>query len=262
MTQPLWIQIKKKVKVPTNNVMARHEERSDWPTLHTIEYEQSKEIFEVLGYGGPIRTTGEFVFLIHKDFGDGEYLCVARTKTGARFWKFLKFICDDFRKYIILPTNVTHKVRKGRVISNKECKHLIRKINESTCQEERKLYEQELLFEEEQLKKQVERRNGPQPYLINTPREGKLCEMEDYRNREPNEPIQNEDENLIDNEMFNKWDKKYFDGVEENDLDKEERLKEQNKEEEKQMGFWGYEENELQQEEVVDDDVKDGMSIW
>src|SRR3989344_2136813 len=252
MTQPLWIQIKKKVKVSTNNVMVRHDERSDWPTLHTINYEQSKEIFEVVG-SGPIRTTSEFVFLIHKEFGDGEYLCIARTQKGARFWKFLKFICDDFRKYIILPTNVTHKVRKGRVISNKECKHLIRKINESSCQEEIKLYEQELLFEEEQLKKQVERRSGPQPYLINTPREGKLCEMEDYRNKEQ---ISSADE-----VKFSKWEKNYFDGVEENDLDKEERLKEQNKEE-KQMGFWGYEENELQQEEVVDDDVKDGMSIW
>lgn len=262
MTQPLWIQIKKKVKVPTNNVMARHEERSDWPTLHTIDYEQSKEIFEVVG-SGPIKTTSEFVFLIHKEFGDGEYLCIARTQKGARFWKFLKFICDDFRKYIILPTNVTHKVRKGRVISNKECKHLIKKINDSTCQEERRLYEQELLFEEEQLKKQVERRSGPQPYLINTPREGKLCEMEDYRNKEPNEQQVNEEEiSSADEEKFKKWDKTYFDGVEENDLDREERLIEQNKEEEKQMGFWGYEENELQQEEVVDDDVKDGMSIW
>ena len=261
MTQPLWIQIKKKVRVPTNNVMARHEERSDWPTLHTIDYEQSKEIFEVLGCSGPIRTTSEFVWLIHKEFGDGEYLCIARTKTGARFWKFLKFICDDFRKYIILPTNVTHKVRKGRVISNKECKHLIRKINESTCQEERRLYEQELLFEEEQLKKQVERRCGPQPYLINTPREGKLCEMEDYRNREPNEPIQNKDEISSDDVRFSKWEKNYFDGVEENDLDKEERLREQNKEEEKQMGFWGYEDNELPKEEV-EEDIKDGMSIW
>ena len=54
MTQLRWVQIKKKVKVPTKNVMARHEERSDWPTLHTIDYEQSKEIFEVLGCGGPI----------------------------------------------------------------------------------------------------------------------------------------------------------------------------------------------------------------
>ncbi|MEM3113083.1 MAG: hypothetical protein QXI33_01515 [Candidatus Pacearchaeota archaeon] len=260
MTQPLWIQIKKKTKVPTNNVMARHQERSDWPTLYTIEYEQSKEIFEVLGYGGPIRTTSEFVYLIHKDFGDGEYLCIARTKTGARFWKFLKFICDDFRKYIILPTNVTHKVRKGRVISNKECKHLIKKINDSTCQEERRLYEQELLFEEEQLKKQIERRTGPSPYLINTPREGKLCEMEDYKDREPNEQIPiNEDESSVDNEMFNKWEKSYFDGEEENDLDREERLKEQNKEEEKQMGFWGYEEP---QQETNEDDIKDGMSIW
>ena len=166
------------------------------------------------------------VYLIHKDFGDGEYLCIARTKTGARFWKFLKFICDDFRKYIILPTNVVNKIRKGRAVSNKECKKLIRKINEATCQEERRLYEQELLFEEEQLKRHIERRAGPSPYLINTPREGKLCETEDYRDREPNEPIQiNEDESSIDNELFKKWDREYFDGVEENDLDREERLK-------------------------------------
>lgn len=73
------------------------------------------------------------------------------------------------------------------MISNKECKHLIKKINEAISTEEKRLYEQELLFEEEQLKKQVERRSGPQPYLINTPRESKLCEMEDYRNKEPNE---------------------------------------------------------------------------
>ena len=201
------------------------------------------------------------VYLIHKDFGDGEYLCIARTKTGARFWKFLKFICDDFRKYIILPTNVVHKIRKGRAVSNKECKKLIRKINEATCQEERRLYEQELLFEEEQLKRHIERRAGPSPYLINTPREGKLCETEDYRDREPNEPIQiNEDESSIDNELFKKWDREYFDGVEENDLDREERLKEQNKEEEKTMGFWGY--DEPQQETNEEDDIKDGMSIW
>jgi hypothetical protein len=262
MSQPLWIQIKKKVRVPTKNVMARHEERSDWPTLHTIDYEQSKEIFEVVG-NGPIKTTSEFVFLIHQEFGDGEYLCIARTKIGARFWRFLKFICDDFKKYIIIPTNVTHKVRKGRVISNKECKHLIKKINEATSTEEKRLYEQELLFEEEQLKKQVERRSGPQPYLINTPPQGKLCEMEDYRNKEVGKVNQkNEDESSIDNEMFKKWDKNYFDGVEENDLDREERLKEQNKEEEKHMGFWGYEDNELPKEEVVEDDFKDGMTMW
>ncbi|MDP2925282.1 MAG: hypothetical protein Q8N99_02830 [Nanoarchaeota archaeon] len=68
MTQILWIQIKKKVKVPTKNVMARHETRSDWPTLHTIDYEQSGELFEVVG-NGPIRTTSEFVYLIHKSGG-------------------------------------------------------------------------------------------------------------------------------------------------------------------------------------------------
>lgn len=261
MTAPLWIQIKKKTLVNTNNEMARHEQRSDWPTLHTIDYNQSKEIFEVFGCGGPIRTTSEFVFLIHQEFGAGHFTCIARTQNGARFWKFLKFVVDDFRRYIIEPTNVVHKIRKGRAVSNKECKKLIRKINEATCQEERRLYEQELLFEEEQLKKQIERRSGPSPYLINTPREGKLCETEDYRNKELKEQQANEEEiSSADDVMFRKWEKNYFDGVEENDLDREERLKEQNKEEEKEMGFWGY--VEPQQEENNDDEIKEGMSIW
>src|SRR3989344_4121222 len=139
---------------------------------------------------------------------------------------------------------------------------IYKKINEATSTEEKRLYEQELLFEEEQLKKQIERRSGPSPYLINTPREGKLCEMEDYRNKELNEQQVNDGESSTDDKMFKKWDKNYFEGVEENDLDKEERLNEQNKEEEKQMGFWGYEDNELPKEEVVDDDIKDGMTIW
>ena len=86
--------------------------------------------------------------------------------------------------------------------------------------------------------------------------------MEDYRNKELSERQANEEEtNSADEVMFKKWEKNYFDGIEENDLDKEERLKEQNKEEEKHMGFWGYEDNELPQEEV-DDEIKDGMSIW
>ena len=78
--------------------------------------------------------------------------------------------------------------------------------------------------------------------------------------RESKRPIENNDESSADDEMFRKWDKNYFDGVEENDLDKEEGLKEQNNEEEKEEWFWGYE--RPQKEEFVDDDVSDGMSIW
>lgn len=85
--------------------------------------------------------------------------------------------------------------------------------------------------------------------------------MEDYRNKEVGEVEQvNEESNNSDDEMFKKWDKNYFDGVEENDLDREERLKEQTKEEEKHIGFWGY--VEPQNEEVVEDEVSDGMSMW
>ena len=201
MVALLWIQIHKKTRVPTKKVMARHEERSDWKLLHTIDYKQGMEVFEVFGCRGPIKTTSEFVFLIHKEFGEGDYNCVARTKTGARFWKFLKFKCDN-RDYKIEPTFVTHKIRKGGVISNKECNELIRKINRSTSREERESYERELIFEEDRLKKQTEVRTGPNPYLINTPPTGKICEMEDYREKERKE-LQGKifDNDLRENQM-------------------------------------------------------------
>jgi hypothetical protein len=240
MVAPIWLQIKKKITVPTNNEMARYSERSDWKTMTELQYEDTKKIFSVLG-AGPIRTASEFVFLVRENFGQGNYMCMARTEKGARFWLFLKFICNNV-DYKIEPTYVSFKKRKGRVISNQECARLMKRVNLSTSSDERKFYEQELAFEEQKLKEQTDNRRGAYPYLINSPPTGKIYSMEDYRNKE-REAIeqQQEKENNSNDEMFKKWDKNYFDGVEDNDLDRNKTIQEQ----------------QPQDEEVVD-----GMSVW
>jgi len=179
----IWVQIKRKTEVPTK-YQRNHEIRIDWKTLYEIQKEESRKIFETVG-NGPIRTTSEFVYFIHENFGAGEYMCIARTPTSPHFFLFLKFICDDFKNYKIEPTYTSYKKRKRKFVPRIH-KNILRNLRLSTTEEDRKFYQQELDYAEEQDREKglTQNRRGPHPYLINTPRVGELKEMEDYRDKE------------------------------------------------------------------------------
>ncbi len=191
----IWIQVKRKTEVPTK-YQRNHETRIDWKTLHEIQKEESGKIFETVG-NGPIRTTSEFVYFIHENFGQGHYMCIARTPTSPHFFLFLKFICDD-RYYKIEPTYTSYKKRKRKFVPRIH-KNILRNLRLATTEEDRKFYQQELDYAEEQDKEKglTQNRRGPHPYLINTPRVGQLCEMEDYRDREDDD---SEENNINNNE--------------------------------------------------------------
>lgn len=184
MSRLLWIQIKRKTEVPTI-YQANHETRIDWRTEETIYQEKIEEIFSYFGTG-PIKTVSEFVYLIHEIFGEGHYMCIARAVNGSHFYLFLKFVCDD-RDYKIEPTYTSYKKRKRKFQPRRHTK-LIKKIQGATNEEEKKFYEQELAYAEEQDREKglTQNRRGPYPFLINMPRVGELKEMEDYRDKEIN----------------------------------------------------------------------------
>lgn len=181
MSRLLWIQIKRKTEVPTI-YQANHETRIDWRTQETICQEKIEEIFSYFR-NGPIQTVSEFVYLIHEIFGAGHYMCIARAVNGAHFYLFLKFVCDN-RYYKIEPTYTSYKKRKRKFQPRRHIK-LINKIKNATNEEDRKFYEQELAYAEEQDREKglTQNRKGPYPFLINTPRVGELKEMEDYREK-------------------------------------------------------------------------------
>lgn len=195
----IWLQIKRKTEVPTK-YQRNHETRIDWKTVQTIEKEDSGRIFQTVG-NGPIKTTSEFVFLIRENFGQGHYMILGRTKTSPHFFLFLKFICDD-RYYKIEPTYTSYKKRKRKFVPRIH-KNILRNIRIATTEEDRKFYQQELEYAEEQDKEKglTQNRRGPSPYLINTPRVGQLCEMEDYRDKDNDSEENNINNNEEENEQ-------------------------------------------------------------
>ncbi len=93
MNSPILLQIKKKETVPSRR-QYRHHYRSDWKTKCTIDYEQSKQLFNSIG-GGPIITEAQMAKLIAENFGDGEYMCIAIKKGRRGMWNFLMLKIDN-----------------------------------------------------------------------------------------------------------------------------------------------------------------------
>ena len=71
MPQPILIRIHKKTLVPTKRRI-KHNARSDWKIKGKIDYEDSEQIFFVLG--GLIKTDAQFAKALFDDFGPGEYM--------------------------------------------------------------------------------------------------------------------------------------------------------------------------------------------
>lgn len=93
MNSPIILQIKKKETVPSIR-QCNHHYRSDWKTLHTIDYQQSKELFASIG-NGPISTEAQMAKLLADNYGDGIYMCIAIKKGRRGMWNFLMLKIED-----------------------------------------------------------------------------------------------------------------------------------------------------------------------
>jgi hypothetical protein len=90
MLQPILIRIHKKTRVPSKRRI-KHDSRSDWKIKGKISYEDSQEIFFVLG--GLIKTDAQFAKALFNDFGSGEYMCIYWKKGMKGFRNFINLIC-------------------------------------------------------------------------------------------------------------------------------------------------------------------------
>ena len=92
MPQPILIRIHKKTLVPTKRRI-KHHTRSDWKIKGKIDYEDSEQIFFVLG--GLIKTDAQFAKALFDDFGPGEYMCIYWRKGMKGFRNFINLKCFE-----------------------------------------------------------------------------------------------------------------------------------------------------------------------
>jgi len=97
MPQPILIRIHKKTLVPTKRQI-KHHTRSDWKIKGKIDYEDSEQIFFVLG--GLIKTDAQFAKALFDDFGPGEYMCIYWRKGMKGFRNFIIDEASDERFYL------------------------------------------------------------------------------------------------------------------------------------------------------------------
>ena len=84
--KPIRLLIRKKTLVPTKYQL-KHQYRSDWKKVCSIDYEKSREIFFELG--GPVKTDGQFAKVVFENFGEGEYSVIYWCKGRKGFRSFI-----------------------------------------------------------------------------------------------------------------------------------------------------------------------------
>lgn len=184
--QPLMLQIKRKTLVPTIRQI-NHQYRSDWKTLHTISYQQSCEVFKVLG--GTIETEAQFAKLLHDNFGNGAFLCVAFRKGLRGMWNFLKLVIDD---------NGFRRVEKGmseeeKLIRNDliDYRNLQKRYVEAETEQEKDYFGKEIgkmsYMDSIFIKYSKKKRKGPMSYLKSTLPVYKAHEFEKYESKRDDE---------------------------------------------------------------------------
>jgi hypothetical protein len=182
--QPLILQIKRKTLVSTKPTAIRHQQRSDWKTLHTVSYEQSYEIFGVLG--GVIHTEAQFAKLLYENYGEGEYLCVAFRKGLRGMWNFLKLNIDEhgFRRVEKGMTEEEKMIRNDII----DYRNLQKRYEEAETEEERDYFGKEIgkmsFMDSIFMKRSKKKRKGPMGYLKPAIPVYKAHAFEDYEVRE------------------------------------------------------------------------------
>jgi len=97
--------------VPTKRRI-KHHSRSDWKIKGKIDYEDSEQIFFVLG--GLIKTDAQFAKALFDDFGPGEYMCIYWKKGMKGFRNFINLKCFEDGYFMQIKPSVYKSSNKPK----------------------------------------------------------------------------------------------------------------------------------------------------
>jgi len=188
MHKPIWIQIHKKIRVPSIRKI-KHNFRSDWKQIIVLSYDDTNRLFACQEMGGEIVSDVDFIQAIFNEFGEGDYYCLAGGKGFPHFWNFLMFRIDEDGNFIRTKSNTTF--RKRRRIKRDSEIDMLESLKDKTSymsdwdEIDEKIKEvkwKESLEQSGEIKDR--KRFGPHPYLKITTRVHKLASVKPIKKQE------------------------------------------------------------------------------
>ena len=165
MPKPVKLLIQRKTKVPTKHQHI-HQFRSDWKKVDMIDYEESKQLFNIIERRGIFVNDAQFCGWMREKYKPGIYFISAWRKGYKGFWSFMKveILEDRFRR-----------LRKSLNAEDKELEKEIREKQslemkkKSQTGEERIETEEEIESSQEIIedikKSKSDKKRGCSPYL-------------------------------------------------------------------------------------------------
>jgi len=192
MANPILIDIRKKVKVPTKNQRV-YLWRSEWQRVGRISYYDSSRMFKEVNGSGLMETDAHFAKWLLESFGEGVYLCLAVMKGRKGFWNFMKVEVNSDGSYMRLRRGKSQEEKdKGAEIGDYQ--QLQKRLSESNDPNERKELIEELENSEKMIEDYTEdinsvkkKRRGCSPYLKSLQPMYKKHQIEDFTSEEISE---------------------------------------------------------------------------
>jgi len=138
----IQIRISKAATVPATNT--RFQFRTEWRFIHKISYEESNNIFKVVGNieRGFIETDAQFAKWLVDNFGNGRYHLHVWQK-GRSGWSFYNFNCVDKDRFNQVKKHKT-EFQKEKENLVKEYKQKVSMHDEETDDQKRKDLKEEI----------------------------------------------------------------------------------------------------------------------